>query len=238
MGFLDIKSSLTDREWIGPNQKIHRLAESISQYYDLPMPVCMVLARIGISPDKVPSYLSPKLRDLLPNPKNFRDMEKAAGRLVKAIDYKEKIAIFADYDVDGAASAALLKNWFTYFRIDTTIYIPDRIFEGYGPNKNAMISLASKHDLIICVDCGTISFEAISAVKQTDVIVLDHHLGAEKIPDCLAVVNPNRRDENGDMSHLCAAAIVFLCLVECAANLRKRQQKVPNLLQRLKDSYC
>ena len=122
-----------------------------------------------------------KLREL--------DMEKAARRLLGAIEKNERIAIFADYDVDGATSAALLAIWLAEFGQSATLYIPDRIAEGYGPNVSAMRGLAERHDLIICVDCGTLSHKSIAAAKTADVIILDHHLALEALPDCAAVVN-------------------------------------------------
>ena len=139
-------------------------------------------------------------------------METASARLVEAAQNGQKIAIFADYDVDGGTSAALLLDWLRQMGRDATLYVPDRIDEGYGPNPTAMADLAAAHDLIICVDCGTLSFEAIAAAKAADVVILDHHLGGETLPEALAVVNPNRQDEDGTLAHLCAAAVVFLTL--------------------------
>jgi single-stranded-DNA-specific exonuclease len=124
--------------------------------------------------------------------------------------------------VDGGTSAAQLINWYRHFGVQCTLYVPDRIDEGYGPNPTAMSELAAKHDLIICVDCGTLSHEAIAAGQAADIIILDHHLGGETLPNCLAVVNPNRQDETGDLAHLCAAAVVFLTLVEARRVLRAK----------------
>ena len=83
---------------------------------------------------------------------------------------------------------------------------------------------------IICVDCGTLSHEPIEAAKGADVVVLDHHLGAETLPPAFAVVNPNRQDETGDLGHLCAAAVVFLMLVEANRQLRGKGQQGPDLM--------
>jgi single-stranded-DNA-specific exonuclease len=157
-------------------------------------------------------------------------MEPAAHRFLAAVHARERIAIFADYDVDGGSSAALLIDWLGSMGQQATLYIPDRIEEGYGPNVPAMQALAANHDLIVCVDCGTLSFEPIAAAKGTDVIVLDHHLGAEELPDALAVVNPNRQDETGDLAHLCAAAVVFLMLVEVNRQMREAGKKGPDLI--------
>ncbi|MDG1521393.1 MAG: single-stranded-DNA-specific exonuclease RecJ, partial [Yoonia sp.] len=142
-------------------------------------------------------------------------------------------AIFADYDVDGGSSAALLITWLRDMGLPATLYIPDRIDEGYGPNDEAMMALAADHDLIICVDCGTLSHGPIAAAKGADVIVLDHHLGGETLPDAHAVVNPNRQDEDGDLGHLCAAAVVFLMLVEANRQMKADGAKGPDLMAML-----
>ncbi|NOR29594.1 MAG: single-stranded-DNA-specific exonuclease RecJ, partial [Sulfitobacter sp.] len=138
--------------------------------------------------------------------------------------------VFADYDVDGGSSAALLLVWLRDMGCQATLYVPDRIDEGYGPNDEAMAALAAKHDLIICVDCGTLSHGPIAAAVGADVIVLDHHLGGETLPDAVAVVNPNRQDEDGALAHLCAAGVVFLMLVEAGRQLREAGTKGPDLM--------
>ncbi|MDN5788655.1 single-stranded-DNA-specific exonuclease RecJ, partial [Pseudorhodobacter sp.] len=138
-----------------------------------------------------------------------------------------------DYDVDGGSSAALLLIWLRAMGHRATLYIPDRIDEGYGPNVPAMQTLARDHDLIICVDCGTLSHEPIAAAKGADVLVLDHHLGAETLPAALAVVNPNRCDESGELAHLCAASVVFLMLVEANRQLRAEGVAGPDLMAML-----
>lgn len=218
--FLNVSSSLTGRRWVGPTAEVDRQSEALAQQTGLPDPIARVLAARGISADEADTYLSPTLRALLPDPMVLRDMEPAARRFIAAVDKREKIAVFADYDVDGGASAALLITWLRDMGLAASLYVPDRIDEGYGPNEAAMTELASAHDLIVCVDCGTLSHEAIAAADGADVIVLDHHLGSETLPDCVAVVNPNRQDETGDLSHLCAAAVVFLLLVDVTRRLR------------------
>ncbi|MEO0945017.1 MAG: single-stranded-DNA-specific exonuclease RecJ [Pseudomonadota bacterium] len=231
--FLDVETSLTGRSWIGPNSEHLRLAEAIQQTTELPEPVARLLATRGVSAAEATAYLSPKLRDLLPDPMVLRDMGAAAERLVNAMTQRERIAIFADYDVDGGASAALLLDWLRQQGHDATLYVPDRIDEGYGPNAPAMRTLAAAHDLILCVDCGTLSFDAIAAASGCDVVIIDHHLGEETLPDALAIVNPNRQDETGDLAHLCAAAVVFLVLVEANRRLRSAGKAGPDLLQML-----
>ncbi|QUS35821.1 single-stranded-DNA-specific exonuclease RecJ [Falsirhodobacter algicola] len=228
--FLNVERSLTDRRWIGPSDEEDRLAEAMAQATRLPAPLCRTLVRRGIAPAEAELYLAPALRDLLPDPLTLRDMGLAAARVLQAVSRRERIAIFADYDVDGGSSAALLIVWLRALGREATLYIPDRIDEGYGPNVPAMQHLAAAHDLIICVDCGTLSHEPIAAAQGADVVVLDHHLGAETLPPALAVVNPNRQDEDGRLAHLCAASVVFLMLVEANRQLRAEGVTGPDLI--------
>ena len=205
----------------------------MSQQTDLPRAVCQILARRGVPVIEVRGFLAPKLKELLPDPRSMKDMEIAAARFLDAVHKRQRIAIFADYDVDGGSSAALLLVWLRQMGLTATLYVPDRIDEGYGPNVPAMRQLATTHDLIICVDCGTLSYDPIAAAKGTDVIVLDHHLGGETLPECVAVVNPNRQDESGDLGYFCAAAVVFLMLVETGRQLRAEGIKGPDLMAML-----
>ena len=233
--FLGVDSSVTGRRWVGPSSEIDRQSEALEQKTGLPAPLCKVLARRGVPAEEAPGYLDPTMRDLLPDPRKMKDMQAAATRVLQALDQKEAVAIFADYDVDGATSAALLIDWFRQFQRDVTLYIPDRIDEGYGPNTPAMEALAANHSLIICVDCGTLSFEPIAAAraKGADVVVLDHHLGGETLPDANAVVNPNRQDELDAPGYLCAAGVVFLLLVELGRVLREAGRTGPDLISML-----
>ncbi|AUH63055.1 single-stranded-DNA-specific exonuclease RecJ [Paracoccus zhejiangensis] len=230
--YLGVEQSLTGRRWIGPDPARERLAEGLAQTANLPLPVARVLAERGVPAEEVEGFLTPKLRDLLPDPMALRDMGPAAARLVAAALNAERIAVFADYDVDGGTSAALLVWWLRALgRPDPTIYVPDRIDEGYGPNPEAIGMLAGGHDLIICVDCGTLSHEALAAAKgRADVLVLDHHQGGETLPPALAVVNPNRADEDGVLGHLCAAGVVLLVLVQAGRLLREAGQTEPALM--------
>ena len=230
MDFLGVDASLTGRRWVGPDIEVTRASEVLGQQTSLPPALCQVLARRGVGPAEAEMFLAPSLRDLLPDPRSLRDMEKAATRFLAAVKARQRIAIFADYDVDGGSSAALLLVWLRDMGCDATLYVPDRIDEGYGPNDEAMAALAAKHDLIVCVDCGTLSHGPIAAAVGADVIVLDHHLGAETLPDAHAVVNPNRQDEDGALAHLCAAAVVFLMLVEAGRQLREAGAKGPDLM--------
>ena len=227
--FLNVDVSLTGRRWSGPAPHSVRLAEAMGQMTRRPAALCQTLVLRGVTAEAAEAYLSPALRDLLPDPMSLRDMEKAAVRLLHAVSLRQRIAIFADYDVDGGASAALLIVWLRHVGVTPTLYIPDRIDEGYGPNVPAMAALGAVHDLILCVDCGTLSHDPIAAAG-CDVIVLDHHLGAVTLPQAFAVVNPNRQDETGDLSHLCAASVVFLTLVEANRRLKAQAQQGPDLM--------
>tara|TARA_R110002051_G_scaffold63765_4_gene116039 strand:- start:87 stop:1853 length:1767 start_codon:yes stop_codon:yes gene_type:complete len=231
--FLHVSTSATGRRWVGPSLEEDRLAEAMAQATALPAPLCRTLVKRGVNAQDADAFLAPTLRDLLPDPHELRDMQTAATRFLKAVKAREKIAIFADYDVDGGTSAALLICWLRDMGLTSTLYIPDRIDEGYGPNDEAMATLAKDHNLIICVDCGTLSHGPIAAAVGADVIVLDHHLGGETLPDAIAVVNPNRQDETGDLGHLCAAGVVFLMLVEANRQMKSEDAKGPDLMAML-----
>ncbi|WP_457648224.1 single-stranded-DNA-specific exonuclease RecJ [Profundibacter sp.] len=231
--YLGVSSSLNGRRWVGPTSEDDRQAEAMSQQTALPLPLCRILVRRGVTPEQAGTFLEPTLKDLLPDPLTLKDMGPAAARFLKALQSGEKIAIFADYDVDGGTSAALLLDYLRRMGRDATLYIPDRIKEGYGPNVPAMEKLAQDHSLIVCVDCGTLSHEPIAAAKGADVVVLDHHLGGETLPPAVAVVNPNRQDESGDYGQLCAAGVVFLMLVEVNRQMRSTGKSGPDLMAML-----
>ncbi|ANT52173.1 single-stranded-DNA-specific exonuclease RecJ [Mesorhizobium amorphae] len=224
--FLDVRQSATGVSWE------HRLTErqdmtalAIAQGYGVPDIVARVLAGRGVTAEQTERFLDPTIRDLLPDPASLTDMGKAAARIAGAIIAKEKVAIFGDYDVDGAASSALLKRFLGHFSVPSEIYIPDRIFEGYGPNPEAMRDLISRGaTLIVTVDCGTNSAVSIDAAREAgaDVVVLDHHQVGGPLPAADAVVNPNREDDLSGQGHLCAAGVVFLTLVQTARILRGR----------------
>lgn len=185
-----------------------------------------------------PEFVDPTLRNLMPDPATLNDMDNAAGRIADAIERRETVAIFGDYDVDGACSSALMARFLKHYGVQHSIYIPDRIFEGYGPNPDAMRELAAKGaSLIVTVDCGTNSAPSITAARQAgaDVVVLDHHqVGGDLPEDAVAIVNPNREDDISQQGHLCAAGVVFLTLVQVAKILRARGKgPAPDLLSML-----
>lgn len=237
--FLDVRQSVSGVSWE------HRLTErqdmialAIAQGHGVPDIVARVLAGRGVTAEQTERFLDPTIRDLLPDPASLTDMDRAAARIAAAVMAKEKVAIFGDYDVDGAASSALLKRFLTHFSVPSEIYIPDRIFEGYGPNPDAMRELVSRGaTLIVTVDCGTNSAVSIDAANEAgaDVLVLDHHQVGGALPAAIAVVNPNRDDDLSGQGHLCAAGVVFLALVQTARILRGRMADAtpPDLLSLL-----
>lgn len=194
-----------------------------------------VLAGRGVGLDAAASYLLPSLRRDLPDPSTLTDMERAASRLAQAVESAEKVAVFGDYDVDGATSAALLQGVLAALAVPTRIYIPDRIFEGYGPNPEAIDSLVDDGaTLIVCVDCGSSSFEALERAQERgiDVIVLDHHQVGVTLPPAVAVVNPNRGDDISGQGHLAAVGVTFVAAVALLRELRRRgySGELPDLL--------
>jgi single-stranded-DNA-specific exonuclease len=200
-------------------------AEALTQREGLPDILARLLAGRGVEPNEAQSFLEPRLRDLLPDPGTLIDMGPAAARLARAVESGERVAIFGDYDVDGACSAALLADFLTQAGAHPRIHIPDRLIEGYGPNSEAIRHLAAEGaTLLVTVDCGTTSHEPLAEARRLglDVVVLDHHQAPERLPEVEALVNPNRQDDLSGLGHLCAAGVVFLALVATRAELRRR----------------
>lgn len=200
-------------------------AIAISQQHGLPELLGRVLAARGVGLDEVPVFLDPTIRALMPDPSTLTDMDKAARRLADAIQRREPVAIFGDYDVDGAASSALMARFLAHHGVRHRIYIPDRLTEGYGPNAAAIQQLVGEGaKLIVTVDCGTTSVEILDQAQAqgADVVVVDHHQADETLPAVHALVNPNRLDDISGQGHLCAAGVVFLVLVATARELRGR----------------
>ncbi len=223
---LGVDKSVTGRRWVDRlDQGARQRALAIAQQTDIPEILARVVAGRGIGADAAQAYLDPSLRDLLPDPSGLAGMEAAAERLADAIQAGETIAIFGDYDVDGATSAALLARFLRFCGIDPLIHIPDRIVEGYGPNDAAIASLAEAGaSLLVTVDCGSTSHEALRFAKARglDTIVIDHHQIGTDLPEAVAIVNPNRQDDLSGQGHLAAVGVVFLTLVAVNRVLRQR----------------
>ncbi|CDZ37531.1 Single-stranded-DNA-specific exonuclease RecJ [Neorhizobium galegae bv. officinalis] len=223
--FLGVERSAGDQRWVSRlDQAAQNRALAIAQIHGIPDLVARVLAGRGVTLDDAPAFLDPTIRSLMPDPYTLTDCEKAVLRLADAITRQEKVAIFGDYDVDGASSSALLYRFLRHFGVEAEIYIPDRIFEGYGPNPTAIRQLiANGASLIVTVDCGSTSHDALAAARDEgcDVVVIDHHQLGHELPPCLALVNPNREDDLSGQGHLCAAGVVFLVLVAAARHMRQ-----------------
>ena len=227
--FLGVERSATGQRWVARlDQAGENRALAMSQTHGLPDLICRVLSGRGVPFETALEFLDPTLRRLMPEPYGLMDCEAATERLARAIDRGERVAIFGDYDVDGASSSALLYRFLTHFGVPAEIYIPDRIFEGYGPNPNAIGQLIDRGaQLIVTVDCGSTSHESLAVAQERgiDVIVIDHHQVGVELPPAVALVNPNRDDDLSGQGHLSAAGVVFLVLVALQRLLRQRGDK-------------
>ncbi len=219
---LGVERSVTGKSWRARSAD-DRAALALAQRLELPEIVGRILAARGVGLDDAPGFLNPTLREFLPDPSCLRDMDKAVERLVQAINAGETVAVFGDYDVDGATATAILARFFAALGRPLPVYIPDRMTEGYGPNPAAMRKLAAAGaTVVVTVDCGTAAHEALEAAADAglDVIVIDHHVAESHLPRALAVVNPNRLDEDGAYGALCAAGVSFLLVVALNRALR------------------
>ncbi|MEQ8745588.1 single-stranded-DNA-specific exonuclease RecJ [Pyruvatibacter sp.] len=235
---LGVAQSFAGRSW-HLRHADERMVQAIVQAHGLDLFLARVLAARGVTEQTVPVYLSPTLRDLLPNPSTFTDMDKAAERLADAVIANEAVAVFGDYDVDGATSSALLERYLRALGAMPRIYIPDRIKEGYGPNAVAMRLLAEEGArVVITVDCGTMAHEALGVAREAglDVLVIDHHKASPQLPPAWAVVNPNRLDCVSGQGQLAAVGVAFMLAVATNRALRQRsyfsdRRPEPNLTQ-------
>ncbi len=235
---LGVERSARGYRWV---ERLHpsrtHSAAAIAQTHGLPELLGRVLAARGAEPHNAALFLDPALKTLLPDPSRLCDMEKAADRFAAAIRASEKVALFGDYDVDGAASVAQLERFMHAHGQTPQTYIPDRLTEGYGPSPAALAGLAQQGaSLILTLDCGTNAKAAIAAANEAgaEVIVIDHHQADEALPPAFAVINPNRQDDLSGQGHLAAAGVVFLFLVAVTRVLRRdgfyRDRPEPDLL--------
>lgn len=219
---IDTQKSVMGNVWTCP--PIHTTTSmQLKSSTNYPQIICDLLAARGVTPDTVEHFITPTLKHFLENPFLLKDMQKGVDRIIRAITLNERITIYGDYDVDGATSTSLLIRFFNMLGVNSEFYIPDRQEEGYGPNSEAFKQLSLRGTkLIITVDCGTLSFEPIAVAKTlgTDVVVIDHHAGAATHPECVALINPNRIDEDSCLKHLAAVGICFMVCVAVTRALR------------------
>jgi len=223
---LGVTRSATGRPWRDRlDARGSALSRQIAQERGLPDVVSRLLAARDVPANEAEAYLNPQLKTLLPDPSVFTDMDVAAGRIADAVERGEKVAVFGDYDVDGATSVAVFTRFLRSQGLDPAIYIPDRLVDGYGPNPRAVGELADGGaTLLVTLDCGTSSFDAFAEAKRRglDVVSLDHHQAGVDLPPTLALVNPNRQDDLSGQGHLAAVGVTFVTLVAVNRELRRR----------------
>jgi single-stranded-DNA-specific exonuclease len=221
---LSVDQSFSGRAW-RPRLEDERAALALAQTLNLPEVVGRALAARGIGVDDAERFLHPLLKDELPDPGHLLDMDTAARRIAEAVEGGEGIAVFGDYDVDGATSSAVLTRFFRALGIAIECYIPDRLKEGYGPNTPAMLALGARGaKVVITVDCGIAAFDPLAEAKAAgiDVVVVDHHVAETRLPAAHAVINPNRLDEQSPHKQLAAVGVAFLLVVAVNRELRAR----------------
>jgi len=213
----------------------------ISQRHNLSLILGKLLTLRNIKDEQIQNFLNPIFKNNIPNPFELKDMDKSINRTIKNIINKKKIGIIADYDVDGSTSAALLHNFFSFFKCSISLKIPDRLNEGYGPNKRIMDEFSKeKINLVFSLDCGTTSFEILDHpnYKEIDVIIIDHHISENTLPNIYSIINPNRFDENSKLKDLAAVGVTFLFIMGLRKILRENnyfddKKDEPNLLKNL-----
>src|SRR5579871_3731465 len=221
--FLNVEKSITGRRWAA-RLADERLALAMAQRHGLPDAICRLLAAREVDLEGVPDFLEPTLRKFLPDPLHLKDMDAAVARLVRAVQQGERVVVFGDYDVDGATSSALLLRFFRSIGGDIGVYIPDRRKEGYGPNAPALLKLKEEGAaVVVTVDCGVTAYEPLAQARKAglDTIVIDHHQAEIALPEALAVVDPNRVDEQSPHKQLAAVGVAFLLAVAVNRALRE-----------------
>src|SRR5947208_11085285 len=235
--FLGVEQSVCGRRW-RVRAADDGTAAAIAERLGLPEIVARLLAHRGVGAGEAPGFLAPRLREFLPDPAHLRDMAPAVERLLRAVRDGEKIVVFGDYDVDGATSAALLLRFFAAVGGDASVYVPDRLREGYGPNAPALLRLkAEGAAVVVTVDCGATAHEPLAAAAEAglDIIVVDHHVSEPLLPPALALINPNRLDDPSPHGTLAAVGVAFLLVVALNRALRDAgwylARPEPDLLQ-------
>jgi len=222
--FLGVERSLSGRVWRERPADMSVVRE-IQQRYGLTEPLARALASRGLCQESAEHYLRPTLKALFPDPSSFTDMDRAAEILIDALEQGRPTMVFADYDVDGATSAAQLVRWFRYMGVELPIYIPDRLTEGYGPSPAAFRKIREGGaELVVTLDCGAAAYDAINSAAEIglEVVVIDHHLMREDPPAAAAVVNPNRPGCRSGQGVLAAAGVTFVLLAALNREARKR----------------
>ena len=216
--------SATGAHWVSAEPPPH-ITAGIMEASGMPHPLAHLLAARGITKTELGHWLDPKIRDLMPDPSQLTDMDAAASRLADAVMQGEHVGIFGDYDVDGASSTAILYRCLDHLGLPVSYHIPHRFTEGYGPNLPALLGLKDKGcQLIVTVDCGVTAHAPVAATVEAgvDVIIIDHHLPGTELPPALAVVNPNRLDDDSGLGYMAAAGVVFMLVVALVRELRQR----------------
>jgi single-stranded-DNA-specific exonuclease len=220
---LGVESSLSGKAWAWRGSAMECGQDASSLDNDI---LTQLLLTRGVEPDDIARHAAPTLREFLPDPAEFQDMENAAERIAQAILNAEKVTVYGDYDVDGATSAALMVELLRALGGTAEYYIPDRLLEGYGPSGEALVKLGEEgSSLVVTVDCGAMAYEALEQARDAnvEVIVVDHHKCAPELPVASALVNPNRLDENDTAAahgHLAAVGVAFLLAIALVRNLR------------------
>lgn len=224
VGYLGVSRSLSGRLW----RERPADAEVVRRHQlglGLDEPLARALASRGVTADGGADYLNPTLKALFPDPSSFVDMDLAARILIDALIADRPMTVFADYDVDGASSAAQLVRWFRTQGKELPIYVPDRMTEGYGPSPAAFRRIReSGVELVVTVDCGAAAYEALACAKEIglDVVVIDHHLMRDEIPEVAALVNPNRPGCGSGQGVLAAAGVAFVLMAALNREARGR----------------
>jgi single-stranded-DNA-specific exonuclease len=222
--FLDVETSFQQARWISKDIDLSEI-EKIARKHDLPEVVARLLAVRGVPEDEIDSFLSPTLKNDFPDPFSLAGMAALAEDIAQAVKDKRKVAVFGDFDVDGATSTAILYHFFKHFGLDVPFYIPDRMAEGYGPNIGALEQLQKQGaEIVIMVDCGTTAFEIVQQGRDLglEIVILDHHEAEESLPNANHVINPKRKDDTSGLDMLAAVGVCFMTCVAINAKLREK----------------